>query len=95
VTDGVGENPRVSATGKLPDGREYKNADEFKKLLLHDLDAFSLNVAEKLATYGLRRSMTLSDRNALRKIAAAGRERDYRLRDILECFVTSELFQTR
>jgi hypothetical protein len=95
VTDGVGENPRVSATGKLPDGREYKNADEFKKLLLHDLDAFSLNVAEKLATYGLRRSMTLSDRDALRKIAAAGRERDYRLRDILECFVTSELFQTR
>jgi hypothetical protein len=39
--------------------------------------------------------MTLSDRDALRKIAAAGRERDYRLRDILECFVTSELFQTR
>jgi hypothetical protein len=95
VTDGVGENPKVTATGKLPDGREYKNAEEFKKLILHDLEAFNLNVIEKLATYGLRRSMTVTDRDALRKIAAAGREKDYRLRDLLECFITSELFQAR
>jgi hypothetical protein len=95
ITDGVGENPKVIATGKLPDGRQYNNAEEFKKLLLNDLDAFNLTVVEKIATYGLRRSMTVTDRDALRKIAAAGRERDYRLRDILECFVTSDLFQTR
>ena len=31
-TDGIGENPKVTAAGMLPDGREYLNVDEFKKL---------------------------------------------------------------
>lgn len=95
ITDGVGANPQVVAAGKLPDGRPYQNAEEFKQLLMQDLDAFHLTVIEKLATFGLRRSMTLTDRDDLKKIALSGKERDYRLRDILEAFVTSDLFQKR
>ncbi len=95
ITDGIGDNPKVSAAGKLPDGREYKTADEFKQLLMNDLDAFNLTIIEKLATYGLRRSMTLTDRDALKQIASKSKEADYRLRDLLENFVTSDLFQTR
>jgi len=95
VTDGIGDNPKVTAVGKLPDGREYANADEFKKLLMHDLDAFNHTFIDKLATYGLRRSMSFSDRDALEKIVAASKVKDYRLRDLLEAFVTSDLFQSR
>ncbi len=95
ITDGIGDNPKVSAAGKLPDGREYKTADEFKQLLMNVLDAFNLTIIEKLATYGLRRSMTLTDRDALKQIASKSKEADYRLRDLLENFVTSDLFQTR
>lgn len=95
VTDGVGANPKVVSSGKLPDGREYKDAEEFKKLLLHDLDAFNFTFIEKLATYGLRRTMTFTDRDELKKIAAASKAKDYRLRDILEAFVCSDLFQQR
>ena len=95
VTDGTGENPKVNPAGKLPDGREYANADEFKKLLLADLDAFNATFIEKLATYGLRRSMSFSDRDALKSIAAASKAKDYRVRDIVEAFVLSDLFQKR
>lgn len=95
VTDGVGANPKVVSSGKLPDGREYKDAEEFKKLLLHDLDAFNHTFIEKLATYGLRRTVTFTDRDELKKIAAASKAKDYRLRDLVEAFVTSDLFQTR
>jgi hypothetical protein len=95
VTDGIGENPKVTAVGTLPDGREYANADEFKKLLLSDLDAFNHTFIDKLATYGLRRSMSFSDRDALEKIAAASKAKNYRLRDLIEAFVTSDLFQSR
>ena len=95
VTDGVGANPKVTAAGKLPDGREYANADEFKKLLLADLDAFNLTFIEKLATYGLRRSMSFSDRDDLKAIAAASKAKDYRLSDIVETLVCSALFQKR
>ena len=95
VTDGVGANPKVVSSGKLPDGREYRDAEEFKKLLLHDLDSFNLTFIEKLATFGLRRTMTFTDRDELKKIAAASKAEDYRLRDILEAFVCSDLFQQR
>ncbi len=95
VTDGTGENPKVNPAGKLPDGREYANAEEFKKLLLSDLDAFNATFIEKLATYGLRRTMSFSDRDELKAIAAASKAKDYRLRDIVETFVLSDLFQKR
>jgi len=95
VTDGIGANPKVTAAGKLPNGREYANAGEFKKLLLHDLDAFNHTFIDKLATYGLRRSMSFSDRDELKKIAAVSKAKDYRLRDLIEAFVTSDLFQSR
>lgn len=95
VTDGTGANPKVKASGKLPDGREYENADDFKKLLLTDIDAFNATFIEKLATYGLRRSMSFDDRDDLKTIAAAGKAKDYRLRDIVEAFVCSDLFQKR
>ena len=95
VTDGTGDNPKVNPKGKLPDGREYANADDFKKLLLSDLDAFNATFIEKLATYGLRRSMSFSDRDELKAIAAAGKAKDYRVRDLMEAFVCSEIFQNR
>ena len=95
ITDGIGANPKVKASGKLPDGREYQTADDFKKLLLADLDAFNATFIEKLATYGLRRSMSFDDRDDLKAIAATSKAKDYRLRDIVEAFVCSNLFQKR
>ncbi len=95
VTDGVGANPKVNPVGKLPDGREYKDADEFKKLLLDDLDAFNHTFIDKLATYGLRRSMSFDDRDDLETIAAASKAKEYRLKDLVEALVCSDLFQKR
>jgi mono/diheme cytochrome c family protein len=95
VTDGKGTNPTVDSSGKLPDGRGYQNADEFKQLLLSDLDAFTLTFIEKLATYGLRRTTSFGDRDDLKAIAAAAKAKDYRLKDIIEAFVCSDLFQKR
>jgi len=95
ITDGVGENPTVVSSGKFPDGREYQNAAEFKQLLLRDLDAFNHTFIEKLATYGLRRTTSFADREELQKIAAASKAKDYRLQDLVEAFVTSDLFQMR
>ena len=95
VTDGTGDNPKVNPAGKLPDGREYKTPEEFKMLLLENLDTFNATFIEKLATYGLRRSMSFDDRKGLAVIAKESKAKDYRLRDIVETFVYSDLFQRR
>src|SRR4029077_11808221 len=48
VGDGVGENPKVNASGELVDGRKFADAKEFKQLLLADLDKFNAAFVEKL-----------------------------------------------
>jgi hypothetical protein len=95
VVEGTGDNPRVDASGELPDGRKFRNAEEFKQLLLANIDAFNATFIEKLAIYGLRRTMTIDDRDELEAIAKVGRENDYRVRDIVTAFVLSDLFKKR
>jgi mono/diheme cytochrome c family protein len=95
VVEGTGENPPVNPAGRLPDGRTYETAEEFRTLLLADIDTFAATFTEKLATYALRRSMSFEDGADLEAIARASREKDYSLRDTLEAMVLSDLFQKR
>jgi mono/diheme cytochrome c family protein len=93
VRDGAGDNPKVDASGELPDGRKFADAAEFKKLLLADLDKFNAAFIEKLATYALRRGMAVDDRAALGELARRSKAADYRLGAIVEALALSELFQ--
>lgn len=95
VNDGVGANPKVNASGELPDGRKFADAAEFKKLLEADIDTFNNAFVEKLATYAMRRTMTIDDRARLAEVAKASKAADYKLQSIIEALVTSELFQRR
>ncbi|MBI1374574.1 MAG: DUF1592 domain-containing protein [Phycisphaera sp.] len=95
VREGTGANPTLDASGKLPDGRAFANGQELKKLLVDDVDKFAAAFTSKLATYAMRRGMTFSDREILKDIAAQSRADDYRLRSLIESFVTSPLFLKR
>lgn len=95
VTDGTGANPKVNPTGQLPDGRSYATPADFKKLLLADVDTFAAAFIEKLATYGLRRALDFGDRADVQALAVASKAKDHRLRDLIETFVCSDLFQKR
>ena len=95
IARGTGANPDIDASGVLLDGRRFSGPQEFKQLLLADLDTFSAAFIEKLATYGLRRAITFEDRDELQTIEAAAKEADYRVSDIVEAFVLSELFRNR
>jgi mono/diheme cytochrome c family protein len=93
--EGTGDDPPVDPSGQLPDGRKFANAEDFKKLVLDDLEKFNRAFVEKLAIYGMRRTLTLDDHEDLDKIAKAGSERDYVVKDIIEDFVLSDLFKKR
>ncbi|MCA9247098.1 MAG: DUF1592 domain-containing protein [Planctomycetales bacterium] len=95
VQRGTGSNPPVDPSGALPDGRTFANAEEFKQLLLADLDEFNATFIRKLATYGLRRTMTFEDRDELASIAGQSQAADYQVRAIVEAFVLSDLFRQR
>jgi mono/diheme cytochrome c family protein len=95
VEGGQGDDPAVNASGTLPDGRTYNGANEFQQLLVQDADRFAEAFVEQLATYALRRVMTIDDAAQIKAITAESRIDDYTLRTVIENFVLSELFQKR
>jgi hypothetical protein len=95
VGDGQGDNPPVDASGELPDGRRFTTVEEFKHLLTTDLDQFAAALVEKLATYAVRRTMTVDDRADLAAIVTQSKSTDYRLADLIEALVMSPLFRKR
>lgn len=95
VDGGKGANPPVNASGVLADGRAFNGPDEFKKLLAGDLDRFAEAFVGQLATFALRRAMTVDDAHRIKAIAAAAKADGYPLRTVLESFVTSDLFLQR
>ncbi len=95
VAQGTGGNPPVDASGQLPDGRAFVDADSFKQLLVADHDRFLEALVEQLSTYALRRVLTVDDRDELAAIVEVGKAQDYRLRDLIRAVALSDLMQQR
>lgn len=95
LKDGTGADPMLDASGKLPDGRTFADSAGFKRILVADIEKFAASFTEKLATYALRRGMTFSDREDLKRIADQAKEKDYPIVSIIENLVTSPLFLKR
>jgi mono/diheme cytochrome c family protein len=95
VQEGSGEDPKIDASGELIDGRKFADHDELKRLLVADLPQFAAALTDHLATYALRRGMSFADRKDLHAIAAAIAANGWRLGDLVEHLVVSDLFQRR
>jgi hypothetical protein len=95
TASGKGASPLVDASGVLPDGRKFSGPDEFKRLLAADPERFAKAVVEKLATFALRRAMTIDDQAAIDAIVASATADDYRLRTLVEAVATSDLLRSR
>jgi mono/diheme cytochrome c family protein len=92
---GSGANPKLDPSGELPDGRKFNDAKGLKQIFVHDIDKFAGAMAEKLATYAMRRGMTFTDKFELKKVARQAKADDYRLSGLIEALVTSEMFRRR
>lgn len=95
VAAGVGADPVINPAGAMPDGRPFKDAVEFKKLLLADRDKVANAFIEHLCTYALRRVLTFDDQNDLQAIEAEAKKGDYRLKDIIRAVALSDLMRKR
>ncbi|HEY1174396.1 MAG TPA: DUF1592 domain-containing protein [Verrucomicrobiae bacterium] len=95
INDGKGVSPTIDASGELPDGRKFSGPEQLKQLMAQDLDQFAIVFTQKLATYATRRSMTFSDRAELAQIAAKEKADGYKLQDMVESLILSDLFRKR
>jgi mono/diheme cytochrome c family protein len=83
----------VDASGRTPEGRDFADIRDFKKLLLEDKDAFARCLTEKLLTFALGRAVGFSDRPAVEAIVASVRSKGYGFRTLLHEIVQSETFR--
>jgi cytochrome c5/histone H3/H4 len=84
--------PPVEAADVLPDGRSFRNIDEYKQLLLADRDQLARGLAEKLLTYATGAAPTTVDQPEIEAIVARTRDRNYGFRSLVHEVVQSGVF---
>lgn len=95
VAAGTGADPEVDPSGVLPDGRAFKDASDFKRLLIEDKAKFTRAFIEHLCTYGLRRVLTVDDEEDITAIAAEAKKNQYGVKDIVRAVAVSDLVRKR
>jgi hypothetical protein len=86
------DGPKVESDSVLPDGREFRNIDELKKLLLADKTQVARCLTEKLLIYATGKAPRFSDRAVVEDIVGRIQTRDYGLRSLIHEVVQSRTF---
>ena len=90
------EGPPVDATGKLPDGRNFKDVVELKKMLVKERTQLQANLVWQLAVYSTGREVAFGDRSEIQNIISrADKNGKGGLRSLIHELVQSPIFQTR
>lgn len=89
------QGPRIDASYVLPDGRKFKNVDDFRGLLASQPRPLAANLAEKLLTYGTGGPVSFADREAVERIVAAAAKEDFGFRTIVHEVVASNVFLSK
>ena len=95
VAQGRGADPMIDPSGVMPDGRAFKDANDFKRLLLDDHEKVARAFIEHLCTYALRRVLTVDDQEDLKAIEAEAKKNQFRVKDIVRAVALSDLIRKR
>jgi mono/diheme cytochrome c family protein len=82
----------VDAGDVMPDGREFANVDEFKELLVADLDTFARALTIRLLTYGTGGLVDASDQRKVSDILEKAKAKQWGFRSLIHEVVQSPLF---
>lgn len=85
----------VDASGTLPDGRNFKDIRELKKLLLADEDQIARNLLRQLVTYATGAPVQFGDRPAIEQMLAATKAEGHGVKSLIHQIVQSTLFQSK
>jgi hypothetical protein len=89
------QGPKVDPADVLPDGRRFRDIDEFKLLLLKDKDQLARALTTRLVTYATGAASQAADRPEIEAIVGRIRGRNYGLRTLVHEVVQSKLFQNK
>jgi hypothetical protein len=79
----------------LPDGREFRDIQEFRSLIAAQPRKLARNVAEKLLVYGTGANISFTDRQVIDQIVEQAAQDNYGLRSIVHAVTTSPTFLSK
>ena len=85
----------VDASGVMPDGSKFANADELRQAMLRRPELFASTLTEKLLIYALGRGVEPFDAPAVRQIVRDGGRKDFRFSSLILGIVNSTPFAMR
>lgn len=88
----VHRGPAVESGYSMPDGRSFKDINEYRALLLEDEQMIVSAFTSKLLTYATGASLQFADRDDLKQIIEAARHKRFGLRSLLHAIVQSRPF---
>lgn len=89
------KGPKVDAADVMPDGKTFRDVDEFKELLLKDKDQLARALTKKLVTYATGGAPEEIDVPEVEAIVRKVRDREYGFRTLIHEIVQSKLFQNK
>lgn len=87
--------PAVNSAGELSDGRTFATIDGLKMLLLKNPDRIATALAERVTAYATGHGVDAADRDAIARIVAASKAKNYGFRTFIHEIVQSELFRNK
>ncbi len=87
--------PAVDPADALPDGRSFRDIDEYKKLILEDKDQIARNLTEKLLAYGTGAVPSYTDKPQIEIIVDHLRDKNHGFKALIHEIVQSPLFQSK
>ena len=90
----VENDPDIDASGKLPDGREFRGVHQLQSILLEDNEKFLRCLCEKMFVFALGRGIHVADRETIDFLVRRMPQHDYQLRQLIKDIVLSEPFQS-
>ncbi len=87
--------PAVDASGRLADGREFGDIDEFKQLLMSRQDQVARNLARNLLVYATGAGIQFADREVVEEILARLESSGGGLRSLVHEVVQSRAFRCK
>lgn len=85
----------VDASGALPDGRQFQDVRELKRLLLADERQIARNLMQQLIVFATGAPVRFSDRPKVEAMLDRAARRGYGVKSIIQSIVESELFRSK
>ena len=95
-TERVGKKEApIETGGQLPDGGEFADLDDLKRLLLDHDEQLAEELVESLLAYGLGRKIEFTDADAVEAILAKLEPKQFRLRAMIREIAASPVFRSK